>query len=47
MAGDVLFFALSATVVTPRPLLVLRLLAGVCSPLVPALAFIFEVIGTD
>lgn len=44
MAGDAIFFGLSAAALQPWSLVVIRFLAGLFSPLVPALAYIFAVL---
>jgi len=44
MAGDALFFGLSAIATRPWSLLLIRFLAGLFSPLVPALACVFAVL---
>lgn len=47
IVGDVIFFAATTAVTKPQPLLVVRVLAGFFSPLVPAAAYIFEVTDAE
>ena len=42
MAGDVLFFALTAAVKNPVPLVIVRVFAGFSTPLVPGLLYILD-----
>jgi len=47
MVGDAIFFALTGFTTSPQLLIVVRLVAGFFSPLVPAVASIFEVIAAE
>ena len=47
MAGNVVTFLLSAWAPSPGVLLAVRFGAGLCSPLVPALAYIFETVPLE
>jgi len=47
MLGDTVFFGVTAAATTPPSLVVVRFLAGLFSPLVPALALIFKVVPAE
>lgn len=47
MFGNVVFYCINAWVVYPSYLLALRLCIGLCSPPVPSLVYIFEVVSSE